>query len=141
MLKINYNWVKEQFAKTGVSLEVGTSVLELLKSWESASPKDVEQAKKAVEIFSKLSLGHALLNEPTGSELWEDAMPGFLKVADVVRVKHDAFDGPLGNVHNGRVGKIVAIRSGDIIVNSTDDVEPSLNGVHYTPNKLQKRVR
>lgn len=141
MSKINYNWVKEQFAKTGVSLEVGTSVLELLNRWESLSTNDVEKSKKVLEIFSKLALGHALVNEPVGNELWEDARPGFIKVADVVRVKHDAFDGPLGNVHNGRVGKIVAIRSGDVIVNSTDSVEPALEGVHYTANKLEKRVR
>lgn len=141
MAKVNYNWVKEQFAKTGVSLEVGTSVIELLQAWEKASPKHINDSKKAVEIFSKLSLGHALVNEPTDLEIWEDARPGFIKVADIVRVKHDAFDGEIGNLHNGRVGKIVAIRSGDVIINSIDDVSPEIKGAHYAPNKLEKRVR
>jgi len=141
MAKVNYKWVKEQFAKTGVSLEVGTSVLELLKLWETVSPKNIEDSKKVLEIFSKLSLGHALVSETVGPEIWEDARPGFIKVADIVRVKHDAFDGDIGNLHNGRVGKIVAIRSGDVIINSIDDVSPEIKGAHYSPNKLEKRVR
>jgi hypothetical protein len=140
MAKVNYNWVKEQFAKTGVSLEVGTSVIELLKVWEKVSPKHIDDSKKALEILSKLALGHSLAEE-SGLEVWEDARPGFIKVADIVRIKHDAFDGEIGNLHNGRVGKIVAIRSGDVIINSTDDLVPEIKGAHYSPSKLEKRVR
>lgn len=141
MGKINYDWVKEQFAKTAVTLAVGTSVLELLKAWEKVQPKNAEESKKVVEIFSKVSLGHALVEDKVANEIWEPVRPGFIKVADVVRVRFDAFDGELGNIHNGRVGKIVALRSGDIIFKSTDDLTPVLEGVHYDPSKLEKRVR
>jgi hypothetical protein len=141
MAKINYNWVKEQFAKASVSLESGNAVLDLLKVWEKSQPKDAEQAKRAVDIFSKVSLGHSLVNDLVANELWEPARPGFIKVADIVRIRYDAFDGELGNLHNGRVGKIVAIRSGDVIFKSTDDLEPVIDGAHYHPSKLEKRVR
>jgi hypothetical protein len=141
MAKVNYDWVKEQFAKTAVTLGVGTAVLELLKVWEKSQPKDAEQSKKVIEVFSKVALGHALVNDKVTNEIWEEVRPGFIKVADVVRVKYDAFDGELGSIHNGRVGKIVALRSGDIIFKSTDDVEPVLEGVHYIPSKLEKRIR
>jgi hypothetical protein len=141
MAKINYDWVKEQFAKTSVTLEVGTAVLDLLKVWEKSQPKYVEQSKKVLEIFSKVALGHALVEDRVTNEIWEPVRPGFIKVADVVRVKYDAFDGELGNIHNGRVGKIVALRSGDIIFKSNDDLEPVLDGVHYSADKLEKRVR
>jgi hypothetical protein len=67
-------------------------------------------------------------------------MPGQIKVADVVRVKPDAFDGELGETHNGREGVIVAIRSGDVIFRSTDDKKPLLDGTHYSPYHLQKRI-
>lgn len=141
MGKVNYNWVKEQFAKASVTVGAGTSVLELLKVWEDAQPKDLEQAKKALEIFSKVALGYALVEESSVNEVWEEVRPGFIKVADVVRVKHDAFAGDLGTIHNGRIGKIVAIRSGDIIFKSTDDAEPELDSVHYPASKLEKRIR
>jgi hypothetical protein len=141
MAKVNYDWVKEQFAKNAVTLVVGTAVLELLKVWEKSQPKDVEQSKKVLEVFSKVALGHALVDDKVANEIWEEVRPGFIKVADVVRVKYDAFDGELGSIHNGRVGKIVALRSGDIIFKSTDDVEPVLEGVHYIPSKLEKRIR
>lgn len=141
MGKINYNWVKEQFAKASVTVGAGNAVLDLLKTWEKSEPKDLEQAKKALEIFSKVALGHSLVKENSADEVWEEVRPGFIKVADVVRVKHDAFLGELGVIHNGRVGKIVAIRSGDIIFKSTDGVEPALDSVHYQASKLEKRIR
>ena len=141
MGKVNYNWVKEQFAKASVTVGAGNAVLDLLKTWEKSEPKDLEQAKKAVEIFSKVALGHSLVKENSVDEVWEEVRPGFIKVADVVRVKHDAFVGDLGVIHNGRVGKIVAIRSGDIIFKSTDDLEPALDSVHYQASKLEKRIR
>ena len=141
MKKVNYNWVKEQFSKTSVTVGVGNAVLDLLKVWEKSAPADLESAKKAVEIFSKVSLGHALVEDSVASEVWQEVMPGFIKVADVVRVKYDAFDGELGSLHNGRVGKIVAIRSGDIIFKSTDDIEPVIDGAHYQASKLEKKIR
>ena len=141
MGKVNYNWVKEQFAKASVTVGAGNAVLDLLKTWENSEPKDIEQAKKAVEIFSKVALGHSLVKENKADEVWEEVRPGFIKVADVVRVKHDAFVGDLGVIHNGRVGKIVAIRSGDIIFKSTDGLEPLLDSVHYQASKLEKRIR
>jgi hypothetical protein len=68
------------------------------------------------------------------------AQAGFLVVADEVRVKWNAFDGDKGKIHNGRRGKIVSIRYGDIIVKTTDGKEPVLEGFHYTPQQLEKRV-
>ena len=61
-------------------------------------------------------------------------------VADEVRVKWNAFDGEMGKLHNGRRGKVVSIRYGDIIVKTTDGKEPVLEGFHYTPQQLEKRV-
>ena len=47
---------------------------------------------------------------------------------------------PKGKIHNGRRGKIVSIRYGDIIVKTTDGKEPMMEGFHYTPQQLEKRV-
>jgi hypothetical protein len=136
---IEEEWVKRQFAAAKVSQAVGTSVLRLLEVWNTMNHTD-KTARETVEVFGKVAQGHALVHEPTEG-MWVEAGPGKLVVGDTVRVNPDAFNGPAGQYHNGRIGRIVAIRSGDIIVTSTDDVEPVLEAVHYSPHALQKWVR
>jgi hypothetical protein len=137
--KINYDWVKDQFARSKTRVGVGKAVLQLLKTWENIE-MDTEKSKQVLDIFSQVALGYAIIPIPT-EEVWLDARRGDLKVGDIVRISRTAFDGELGYIHNGRRGVIVAIRSGDIIFDSTDDALPKLEGVHYNPERLQKRVR
>jgi len=139
MRKINYDWVKEQFAMSKTRIGVGKAVLKMLKTWEEIDLPP-EQSKQVLDILSQVGLGHAMVPLPT-EEFWVDAQRGQLVVGDIVRVRHDAFNGELGYIHNGRRGIIVAIRSGDIIFNSSDDQNPKIDGAHYDPNKLQKRIR
>jgi hypothetical protein len=47
----------------------------------------------------------------------------------------------LGTIHNGRRGSVVGVRYGDVIFNDTDGKNPPLKGVHYSPYKLEKRLR
>lgn len=139
MSEIDYDWVKAQLTEARVRRGPGDAVLALLKAWEDIDLSD-DLAKEAVTIFSKLALNHALV-EDKGTEVWAPAQAGQLKVADEVRVKSDAFDGKLGKTHNGRRGKVIAIRYGDIIVNSTDNKTPNLDGAHYSPYHLEKRIK
>ena len=138
-MHVNYEWVKEQFTESKTRVAVGKAVIELLKVWENIELSP-DQARRALEIFQDLGMGHSLVSLAK-DEVWVDAKRGQLSVGDQVRVMHDAFDGELGAIHNGRRGTIVAIRSGDIIVNSIDGKRPPIDGVHYQPEKLQKRVR
>jgi hypothetical protein len=137
--KINYEWVKQQFADAKVRVGTGKAVLELLKAWE-AIDLEPEQSKNVIEVFSKVGLGHSLV-PPNPEERWVDTQRGQLTVGDVIRVRHDAFNDSTGYIHNGRQGIVVAIRSGDIIFKSTDEMEPNLDGTHYRPELLQKRIR
>jgi hypothetical protein len=138
MAKVDIDWVKQQFAKAKVRVGIGMAVLELLKTWETINLKG-KDAEQALKILSQVGLGHALVSE--GKDLWIDAQAGFMKVGETVRVKADAFEGDLGVLHNGREGTVVALRSGDVIVNSTDELTPALSGAHYRPDKLQKLVK
>jgi hypothetical protein len=138
MSEVNYEWVKGQFVAAKVKKGVGLAVLDMLKAWE---PVDLgpDDAKAALEILSKVALGHALvITDPR--EVWVPGAPGQMKVGDIVRIKHDAFNGPAGAGLNGRVGTITAIRSGDIIFNSTDGQSPKIDGAHYRPQQLDKRI-
>lgn len=139
MPNVDQAWVKEQFQAARVKVGVGNAVLKLLDTWNDAKLSDAA-AKEAVAIFSKVALNHSLVT-PNDNETWVPAQPGFISVGDDVRVLHDAFSDDTGRIHNGRRGKVVAVRYGDVIFRSNDDRHPFLDGVHYSPYKLEKRVK
>jgi hypothetical protein len=142
MPEINDEWVRQQMQEAKVKVGSGKVVLKLLETWVGVGDLSPALAKEAAEVFSKLALGHALTEEKVAEdEVWIPAMPGQMTVGDEVRVLKDAFDGDLGPTHNGRRGKIAALRYGDVIFKSTDGKEPALDGVHYSPYKLERRIR
>lgn len=140
MGKFNEEWVREQFAQAKVRLGVGNAVLKLLGAWRDVTVRDSD-IPEVVEIFSKLIKGHSLAKNEETNGIWVPVRRGDIKVTDYVRIKADAFDGELGMTHNGREGVVTAIRSGDIIVKTTDDRVPQLDGAHYSPEKLEKMVK
>lgn len=140
MPNVDTDWVKEQFIQTKTRKAVGDAVLKLLATWDELKERTGKNDAEIVEIFGKLSLGHALIKE-NKDEKWAPARAGDLKVTDVVRVKFDAFDSVSGRNHlNGRRGKVVGVRYGDIVVKSTDEKVPLLDGVHFRPENLEKLV-
>lgn len=138
MSELNEKWIEEQFIKAKVKINVGKAVLKLIEAWKSVNLKG-EETETAFAIASKLVRGHALV-EDVKDEKWVPVQPGFIKVNDTIRVKSDAYEGELGIIHNGRRGVVTAIRSGDIIINSNDGLEPRLDGVHHSPYKLEKKI-
>ena len=136
MTNVNYDWINQQFAAAKVRVGTGKAVLKLLKTWEEIEVSP-EQAKDIFEILSKVGQGHALV-QTSKDEVWVQAQAGQLKVGEIIRVRHDAFDGDKGVSYNGKVGKIAAIRSGDIIIGSADK---TVDGVHFRPVDLEKRIR
>ena len=141
MPDVNYEWVRQQLQAVQAKVGSGNAVLKLLEVWSEETKLSPKLAKEAVEIFSKLALNIPLVEDKTADEVWIPAQPGQLTVGDEVRVLSDAFTDATGVAHNGRRGKIIAIRYGDIIVNSTDGKTPELNGAHYSPYKLEKLVK
>lgn len=141
MPDVNNEWVRQQMQEAKVKIGSGKMVLKLLETWATAELSPA-LAKEAAEVFSKLALGHALSEEKVAEdEIWVPAMPGQMTVGDEVRVLPNAFDGDMGTAHNGRRGKITALRYGDVIFKSTDGKEPALDGTHYSPYNLERRVR
>lgn len=140
MSKIDIEWVKQQMTLGKVKQAAGTSVLRLFEVWNTMNHSEAS-AKEAVEVFSKLALGHPLVMEQDDEDgVWVQVYPGQISVAEKVRVKSDAYTGELGPIHNGRVCKVVGVRYGDVIVKSIDGKAPILDGTHYTPNDLEKFI-
>lgn len=144
MPNTDMEWVKAQLTENKTRKAVGDSVLKLLAVWDEIKEKNkeskIDYSKDIVEIFSKLSLGHALVKE-NKNERWVKAQAGQIKVADIVRVSYDAFDEASGKSRlNGRRGRVVAVRYGDILIKTDDGKEPVLDGTHLKPENLEKLV-
>lgn len=137
MPEVNFDWVKQQMTSAGVRQGTGDAVLALLETW---SGLDVEEHlhEDVADVLADLMQSKALISNP-GTELWiQTESGGSLRVGDTVRVHVDAFKGSEGVIHNGRRGKVVAIRSGSVVVTSTDDLKPRLDGTHYPFTVLDK---
>lgn len=142
MPELNHEWVKEQLEAAKVKVGSGKAILKLLSTWEELPNLSPGILKEVLEVFPKLVLGESLSAEESEEDYyWVDLQPGSITVGDTVRVKSDAFLEKLGTIHNGRRGTVVGVRYGDVIFNDTDGKNPPLKGVHYSPYKLEKRLR
>jgi hypothetical protein len=141
MSSIDWDWINNQLDRARIQPTARDLITDLLDFWEGVEVSD-DVAANALDVFRELAQGHSLLpTNDNGEETWVAVQRGTVVVGNEVRVKHDAFTGQAGTLHNGRRGKVVGIRYGDIIVRSTDGVEPFLDGTHYAPDKLERRIR
>ena len=138
MPNVDFEWVRNQMQEAKVRVGSGKAVLKLLEAWQTLPISD-KAARDAIEIFSNLALTKSIVQD-SADEMWIEARPGGLVVGDIVKVKHDAYEGEPGVLHNGRKGKITAVRYGDIIIRTTDDKSPYIDGAHHSPHKLLKKV-
>ena len=139
MAELDMDWVKSQLQAAKVRKPVGDATMKLVELFDSIENLTPDFKKQTIEMFSKLALGHIVIKEKK-NENWIPVRPGDIKVTEEVRVKADAFDGELGMVHTGRRGVVVGVRYGDVIIKSTDGLEPALEGAHYPPQKLEKLI-
>lgn len=142
MPELNNEWIREQLEAAKVKVGSGKAILKLLETWGELPKLSPGIVDEIFEVFPKLAKGQPILVEESDEDYyWVDVQPGDIKVGEVVRVKVDAFTDKLGTIHNGRRGTVVGVRYGDVIVNDTDGKTPPLKGVHYSPYKLEKRLR
>lgn len=72
---------------------------------------------------------------------WIPAYPGNLTSGDKVRVMLDAFTSEAGRqIHNGRIGVVLAVKDGEIIIKTQDNRTPRLAEARYPYYKLEKAV-
>lgn len=142
MPEIDKKWIMEQLEAAKVKVGSGKAILKLLETWDTIPELSEAMTEEVLLVFPLLAKGHVLKVEESDDDfIWIPLQPGQIVVGDVVRVKADAFTDKLGPIHNGRRGSVVAVRYGDVIFNDTDGKKPELKGVHYSPYKLEKRVR
>ena len=138
MPTVDFDWVKSQLSRKKPRKISGDAAITLLNVWDGLEFPNEHQEQEALELFTSLAGNKALVAE--SEEKWVSAQAGFmLTVGNEVRVRADAFAGEAGRLHNGRRGRIVAKRSGDIIVKLTDGLKGDGESVHYPPSALEIR--
>lgn len=136
---LDLSWAEGQVASARVPAPVGNAIMALLRTWGELSFPNEAQQDQALTLFGQLARDQAII--PEGPEVWKPVQVGFMiQVGDTVRVRRDAFKDAAGRVHNGRVGRVLAKRSGDIIVRSTDGQIPYLDAAHYPPSALELKI-
>lgn len=137
--ELDLSWAKGQIASARVPAPVGKATIALLIAWSEITFPNEKQRNQALDLFVTLAKDEAVVEETNYT--WKPVhVGGLLNRGDVVRVRHDAFKGDAGKMHNGRIGRVLDKRSGDIIVRSTDDKLPFLDGAHYPASALELRV-
>ena len=135
---LDLTWAQDQVAAARVPVPVGVATLALLKAWGELSFPNQAQQEQALKLFAQLARNEAVVED---DREWKPVQIGFmLCVGDTVRVRKDAFTDPARRGLNGRIGKVVAKRSGDIIVRSTDEKKPFLDSAHFQPTALELLV-
>lgn len=142
MPEINREWAVEQLQAAKVKVGSGKAIMALLEAWEALPDLSDNMKEEVLKVFPLIARGVVLkVEEDENDYTWVPLQPGQIKIGDIVRVKADAFTDKLGPIHNGRRGSVAAVRYGDVIFNDTDGKKPELKGVHYSPYKLEKRVK
>lgn len=135
------NWARARMKEAKVPdkyYAVVESLLDIYWPYAMQNELTTEQAEEVLGIFTELAQGHTLLPAEE-EEVWIEGKPGNLVMRDTIRIRKDAYSGPVGLAHNGRRAVVTAIRNGDVHVRYTDGHMPEFS--RHRPDALDKLVQ
>jgi hypothetical protein len=130
-------WEDEQMGEARIPKEAADVVRRLLNAWVEVTVPSKHQ-DLILHTFQELARGHSLVVPDLPTERWETVTPGRVHTRDTVRVKRDAYSDDVGRMHNGRRGRVIGVRYGDIIIKYEDGRQPPFEAVHHAPAKLER---
>lgn len=119
---------------------ITTAVERLLEVWWTMNHTE-QSSQLTLDSFQSLARGYSLTRDDAPEAVWVPVKPGNIVRGEYVRVRNEAYKDQVGHIHNGRTGRVVAVRHGDVIVKYDDSRTPQFDGVHHSPHVLEKRVR
>lgn len=137
MKDTEWGWVSKQLAGTQLDQQTKDAVVYVLERLRQEDLTD-DQERATLNTALKLAAGHSIAETPK-DERWGPVVPGDYAVKDVVRVKANAFEGELGQRHNGKQGRVVASRNGLVMV-VLDDSPSSEIQMRYKPEHLERKL-
>jgi hypothetical protein len=146
--KIDIEWAEEQLSLAGYtdersqeSKEIRNAVLLLALQFNSLDVKPVDKVT-ALELFNKLAQEEELVGREVqrpDARWTEFNLGGEVRPGATVRVRQNAYEGSAGENHNGMVGRFVAARGGQAIVQYANSSEGT--GHRHAPDKLEVLVK
>lgn len=134
---LDKKWLNNQFKLDKTDPDVVRRIMALLEASEEPTHLD-DKLDEVLEKFSKLARGQ-MIADPEPEAKWLSGAVQTPGVGQTVRVPPDKFTGQRGQALNGRVGKVVAVRYGDVIFNTTDDLE-YIEGLRLRPHELEIKI-
>jgi len=132
-------WENEQMREARLDDRTREATRRLLDAWLAGPGVYGVDVKLAIESFGKLVLGNALVVKDDPDEVWTPVtQAGQVHTRDTVRVRHDAYSDEAGRMHNGRRGRVIAVRYGDVIIRYDDGRQPPFDAVHHPPTRLER---
>lgn len=135
-MTLDAKWVEDQCRLGELGPDVTFVVKKMIDALDSYTlPEPARQT--ASNAVAKLVRGESIAVEKP-DDRWGPVIPGAYSIGDKVRVKPDAYSELLpAQRHNGRRGRVTAVRNGLAIVLYDDS--PSVDLQHqHSPEKLQR---
>jgi len=135
-------WEDEQLDEARVSGENRDAVRRLLDAYRAGTGEYKVDRDLVVRTFTQLASGLPLVAQDEPDAVWRPiTQSGQVHSRDLVRVRLDAYTDEAGRFHNGRHGRVIAVRYGDVVVRYEDGRQPPFDGVHHPPTALEKRIK
>lgn len=139
-------WVRDQLdgagygAVTGERRTVREMVELLFLQLDSIKWLSDSERRDAIDIFTKLAKGYAIASDDVQNRRgnWIQFLLGDQPVGVTVRVKNNAYEGAAGEMHNGMIGKLVAARNRQAVVQYANSSEGT--GHRHSPDILEVLV-
>lgn len=139
---VDPKWAEDQLDKAGLTARtqqarnVRESVMLLVLQFNSED-YGYDHKMQVLELFNKLAKQHELVGRDATDPgaRWSEFKLGDVNPGATVRVRDEAYAGDAGNRHNGMVGKFVAARGGEAVVQYHGS--PDGTGARHRPEKLE----
>lgn len=138
MKDTEWGWISKQLAASPHDQAVKDAVVYVIERLRKEDLTD-EQEATVMNVATRLVSGHSIAPATAAGERWGPVIPGEYQVKDVVRVRSNAFDGDIGQQHNGKRGRVVASRNGFVMV-VLDDSPSSEIQMRYKPEHLERLI-
>lgn len=138
MKDTKWGWVSKQLEASALDQQTSDAVVYVLERLRKEELSD-EQEVAALQAAVALAQGHSIA-VAREEERWGPVIPGDYAIKDTVRVRANAFEGEMGQLHNGKRGRVVAARNGFVVV-VLDDSPSSEIQMHYWPEHLERLLK
>lgn len=112
MTSTDYEWLDKRLTELGYTDSSITRAVKELSYVLDGEDLSKEDRKTVTDLLSSVIDDRLYMSDAPTESKWVPYEIGETNLGDTIRVKKDAYEGSVGEKHNGKVGHIVGIRGG-----------------------------